>query len=250
MSKFIFLSGLPRSGSTLLSAILSENSMFHVEGNSPLCQIISDMDDSISYRCNEQIDANNKRETMINIIKQIPDMYYDNKQVNSKIIIDKCRSWTLTQNIKLIEKYICKEPKIIILYRNITEIINSLKLVYFENKKPIDIERWFDEETDPLMLPLKGLIQLKDNNKFLFINYDDLIMDTKKIIEKIYKYIEEPYFEHDFSNIKMKNPENDDIYGLKDFHKVYSFIKKEKKEINLPNKIIKKCELLNKNLFS
>jgi len=250
MNKFIFLSGLPRSGSTLLSAILSENSIFHVEGNSPLCQIISDMDDSISYRCNEQLDANNKRETMVNIIKQIPDMYYHNKEVNSKIIIDKCRSWTLSQNRNLIRKYISDNPKIIILYRDITEIINSLKSIYCENKKSIDIERWFDEDTDPLMLPLKGVLQLKKDDNFLFINYEDLIMDTKNVMEKIYKYIDEPYFEHDFTNIKMKNPENDEIYGLKDFHKVYPFIKKEKKEINLPNKIIKKSELLNKILFS
>jgi len=42
-SQFVCLSGLPRSGSTLLSAILSQNPLIHAEGNSAVCQLMWDM---------------------------------------------------------------------------------------------------------------------------------------------------------------------------------------------------------------
>ena len=250
MEEIIFISGLPRSGSTLLSAILSENPNIHTEGNSPLCQLIKDIDYSITHNCNEQIGANNKNDIVINLIKEIPNMYYKNRNENVKIILDKCRTWTLEENIKLLEKYITSNPKIIILYRNITEIINSFVKIYVKNKKGIDIERWLDEGTDPLMLPLDGLLQVKNNNKYLLIDYEELINSPNDTLKKIYEYIEIEYYEHDLSNIKMKNPENDNIYGLEDLHNVYSTIKTEKDKITIPKKVIKKCEQLNKLLFS
>jgi len=58
--KFFFISGLPRTGSTLLSSILYQNPLIHAEGNSALCQLM--WDNYISCLCNskEQLIANNK----------------------------------------------------------------------------------------------------------------------------------------------------------------------------------------------
>ncbi len=40
---FYFISGLPRTGSTLLSSILYQNPLIHTEGNSALCQLMWDI---------------------------------------------------------------------------------------------------------------------------------------------------------------------------------------------------------------
>ena len=56
--QFVFLSGLPRTGSTLLSAILSQNPKIYSEGNSAVCQLMYDMQQSCIHKAKEQLIAN------------------------------------------------------------------------------------------------------------------------------------------------------------------------------------------------
>ena len=123
MKKFIGLSGLPRSGSTLLSSILSQNPDIHAEGNSAVCQMLWDLDQSCSNNCKEQLDANNRQQTQFDVISAIPHIYY--KDVTQSIVIDKCRSWTLSANLYLMQKYITANPKIIVLERPLIDIVKS-----------------------------------------------------------------------------------------------------------------------------
>jgi len=71
-SQFVCLSGLPRSGSTLLSAILSQNPLIHAEGNSAVCQIMWDTHTSCFTKANEQLRANNREQTIFDLVSQIP----------------------------------------------------------------------------------------------------------------------------------------------------------------------------------
>ena len=82
-SQFICLSGLPRSGSTLLSAILSQNPLIHAEGNSAVCQIMWDLQQSCTTTAKEQLSANNRMNTMSDLISSVPHIYYkqDRKSV-------------------------------------------------------------------------------------------------------------------------------------------------------------------------
>jgi sulfotransferase len=123
--QYYFLSGLPRSGSTLLSSLLSQNDDIYAGGNSPVCQLMWDMQVSVNTTSSQQILANNKLDIANNLISNIPNLYY--KDVNQNIIVDKCRSWTLNENINIIKNFITKKPKIIILIRPIDEIINTTK---------------------------------------------------------------------------------------------------------------------------
>jgi hypothetical protein len=67
IKKIIALSGLPRSGSTLLSSILSQNIDIHAEGNSAVCQLMWDMEVSCNTSGQEQIKANKREKTIIAI---------------------------------------------------------------------------------------------------------------------------------------------------------------------------------------
>ena len=74
MSKDIFfLSGLPRTGSTLLTSILSQNSNIHTEGNSALCQLMWDM--QVSCETTQQI--SNKPGLQDKLISEIPNIFYE-----------------------------------------------------------------------------------------------------------------------------------------------------------------------------
>jgi sulfotransferase len=220
--QLVFLSGLPRAGSTMLSSILGENPLIHAEGNSAVCQLMWDMSVSCETSCSEQLVANNRFDTKQDLVSQIPDVYYQN--VTPPIVVDKCRSWTLEPNVRMIKQYISKTPKIIVLTRPIDEIVQSFIGLGKDNGKVFKSKDLLSPGTEPIMRSLQGVDWAKKNNagEFLFVEYSDLVSYTKEIIASIYSFCEWDYFEHDLSNIVNRSPENDSVYGLLGMHEVRS----------------------------
>lgn len=249
--KFVCLSGLPRSGSTLLSAILSQNPNIHAEGNSAVCQLMWDMQQSCITTSKEQLCANNRQYSIKDLISQIPHIYYKNNNSNEKIVVDKCRSWTISANIEMLRKYIDSNIKIIVLERSVLEIVQSFIKLYRDNNIKTDISelenKLLQPNSEPIMRSITGIRWAKKHNKnntFLFIQYNDIINNTEETIDKIYKFCNWQPYKHDFNNIIAKYPENDEVYGLRGQHKIRNKIKKRENGITLSDETIKKCKII------
>lgn len=225
MKQFVALSGLPRTGSTLLSAILHQNPDIHAEGNSAVCQLMWDMQQSCRTTAREQLDANYRHDTAYQLVKAIPDIYYQN--TTRPIVVDKCRSWTLPANQDLLRRYVTDNPKTIVLIRPIDEIIDSFATLHKINNKPFDANQYLREDTEPLMRSLRGVewAQQINQGEFLFITYAELVTDTDTVLDKIYAFIGASRFNHDLNNIENTQPENDLIYGLLGMHDVRKTIR-------------------------
>lgn len=241
MKKFYFLSGLPRTGSTLLASILNQNPDIHVSTNSPVAQIMWDMQNMLfNY---EQFKAYPKVDEATKILKSIlPNYYCNNKE---KIIIDKCRTWGLPLNIKMLQNFVTDDIKIICTVRPIIEILASFIKLAHENPNGsiLDHNLGFyyrtldDARCDKLMEPggeidralfsLHNLLLPENKNMLHLVQYDDLVNCTEETISNIYMFLGIDPFKHDFSSIENKHRENDAIYGLKDMHHVRSTIKSE-----------------------
>lgn len=245
IKNFVGLSGLPRTGSTLLSAILSQNPEIHAEGNSAVCQLMWDMQCSVYGTANQQLTASDRLNTGIELIKNIPNLYY--KDVTASTVIDKCRSWTLPDNMAMLNKYFEHKPKVLVLERPLIEIVKSfVALRQANNYQGNPEEGLLDTWSEPIMRSYEGVKWAKANNngEFLFVQYDDLLHDTKGVIEKIYKFCELESFEHDFNNIVNKHPENDEVYGMLGQHDIRPTINKRDLDVKLSKEIIAKCESL------
>lgn len=248
-SQFVCLSGLPRSGSTLLSAILSQNPLIHAEGNSAVCQIMWDTHASCFTKANEQLRANNREQTIFDLVSQIPHIYY--KNIPEKIVVDKCRSWTVEANFNMLKHYVDKNVKIIVLEREITDVVKSFAKLFRKNGIHDETREnnLLSPNTDPIMRSLLGIQWAKNNNQdnsFLFINYSDLINDTKNTIDKIYTFCGWEKFQHDFKNIIPKYPENDEIYKLPGQHSIRPKIKADTTVVKLNDILEKKCRIIDK----
>ena len=245
MKNFVGLSGLPRTGSTLLSSILSQNPEIHAEGNSAVCQLMWDMQCSVFGSCNEQLTASDRVNTGIELIKNIPNVYY--KDVTASTVIDKCRSWTLSDNVAMLNKYFEHKPKVIVLERPLVEIVKSFVALRQANNWQGDLEQGLlDDWSEPIMRSYEGVKWAKANNngEFLFVQYDDLLNNTKSTIDKLYEFCELESFEHDFNNIVNKHPENDEVYGMLGQHDIRPTIAKRDLNVTLSDAIIKRCEEL------
>lgn len=245
--QFVCLSGLPRTGSTLLSAILSQNPKIHAEGNSAVCQLMWDTYVSCTNSCAEQLLANNRQKTVFDVISSIPSTYYKDILEEETIIIDKSRSWTLEPNVRLLENYVDPNIKMIVLERPVEEIVKSFIKLYKKNGMDFDALGLLKPMSEPLMRSKAGLEWAKKNNQkntFLFIQYKELVEEPRKVIEKIYEFFDWVPFEHSFENIVVKYPENDQVYNLAGQHDVREKIEVLQNNVELSQEILDKIASL------
>lgn len=260
MKKIFFMSGLPRSGSTLLSSILNQNPNIHSGSNSPMCGMMFNLERSIL--ASEQYAAYPKPEVLPPVIMGILENYYSDR--SEDIIIDKSREWAIKEHFEVLLRNMDDDPKIILCVRDITDILASfIDIVHKNPNSPsfIDTEIQARQEfnfyrpiddirCDHLMRP-KGLIDnalygiayslLEENKKYFHIvEYEDLINDTQKIIDGIYSFLDIDPFEHNFDSIENKFKENDKVFGLDGLHDVRPKI--SKRDID-KNKVLSKYVL-------
>jgi len=223
---FVALSGLPRTGSTLLSAILSQNPEIHAEGNSAVCQLMWDMQQSCQGGAAEQLIANGRQADQDALVSSIPAIYY--REVKAMHIVDKCRSWTLPANMAMIRRYITDDPKVIVLIRPVDEIVESFVRLREANGWAGDLKAGLLEPgSEPIMRSLDGVTLARESNsgEFLFIEYADLTSDPQAVLDSIYSFCKWEPFAHDFDNVINTHPENDSVYGLLGMHDIRSKVK-------------------------
>ena len=87
--KYHFISGLPRSGSTLLSAILRQNPRFHASMSGPMASMVDHTLEQMSGRNEFSSFISNAQRN--NIIHGLFNGYY--KTIDKPVIFDTNRSW-------------------------------------------------------------------------------------------------------------------------------------------------------------
>jgi len=260
--KYYFMSGLPRSGSTLLSSLLNQNPRFYSGPSSPVVPTMLAVEQSLSN--DELFLAYPKPQQAAEIISSVIHHYYSD--VNKPVIFDKNRSWT--NRLHYISGYFNIEPKVLCPVRSIDEILTSF--IMMQRRNPLrDNERinFIDEMLIKNNIPLnddnrceflastagilgqsynglKACLEQGNQKRLHFIEYDDLINDPENTMRAIYDFLEEEYYSHDFTKIQNLHKENDkEIYGMADMHDVRSSLKKvsaNPKEI-LSEKILQAC---------
>ena len=235
-NNIFFLSGLPRTGATLLTSILDQNPNTHTEGNSALCQFMWDIQSS--SRNIEQV--YNKLNFPDKFLSKVPEIFYEGIDKN---IIDKCRSWAIPENIDLINNYIKRDFKMIIMTRPILDIVKSF--VYIRNQNGWEDPEigLLDEDSDPIMRSLNGVRYANsiNNGQFLFLSYDDLIDNTENSIDRIYRFFEWDKFEHNFGSIVNNNPEPDFLINMSGLHTIREQIGRRNIEVNLSKDLYEKA---------
>lgn len=242
--EIFFLSGLPRTGSTLLTSILSQNPEIHTQGNSALCQLMWDA--QVSCWNTEQM--KNTPQIPARLIKSIPDVFYENID---KQIVDKCRSWTLASNLDLIRNYITPSPKIIVMVRPISEIVKSFAFIRKMNGWTNPEINLLNEGSEPIMRSMDGVKNAKtlNDNECLFIWYSDLITEPQKTLSKIYEFNEWKSFQHSFDNITNLTPERDDLLNLIGLHDIRPKLSLRNYDFELSLQMTEAVKLLDAELF-
>jgi len=118
MKTYYFDSGLPRSGSTLITALLNQNPQIHAGTLSPVFEVMYYTQDRLK---GEQAQAFPKPQIFKKMVRNVMDTYYED--TDAPYIVDKSRAWTA--HLDLIKQYITPDPKIICTVRHPLEILAS-----------------------------------------------------------------------------------------------------------------------------
>jgi sulfotransferase len=260
---FYFMAGLPRSGSTLLSSILNQNPRFYSGPSSPVVATMIALENQFSN--DELFLGYPKPEQAKEIIASVLPQYYGDRQ--EPVIFDKNRSWTVRMNY--IPGYFDIQPKVICPVRDTAEILTSF--ISMMKRNPYEVNgriNFIDEMLIKSNIPLtddnrcefiaspngilgqsveglrKALMEGYDNSIHL-VEYRDLVNNPKETVEKIYEFLGEELFEHDFNKLDNINRENDaQIYGFADMHDVRPTLESVSKnpEDILSPEILEKCK--------
>ena len=227
MNNLFFLAGLPRSGSTLLGTLLNQNPSIYTTHTSSFVEILY-RNYSIWSEENyaEDFVGSKMKDMKIPYLQKITHTYFE-QLTNKTVIIDKRRHWHSIENIKIFKEVFNREPKIICPVRNVEEIVASYKNLCLKNNKQFPSILQGNSFDDPFF-------RLKDtwNSEFkrclLLVEYNDLVKSTQKTLNRIYDFIEQPYYEHNLNNIVSDDPlkEVEKIYGLKGMHNLPTTIEK------------------------
>ena len=209
------LSGLPRSGTTLLSALLNQNPDIYVTTTSPFIEIL--WRNHLIWEEENTVGTQNIQEAKIPFLRKLTDAYYS-ELTDKPIIIDKRRHWQSVTNIELYEKVYGELPKIICPVRSVDEIIASYIKIYKKNKLEFGYEEDWEGKFELAYRQLKDCFESGYKDYLLLIEYDDLIDDTANTLGRIYKFMELPEYGHNLNYVFSSEPEAN--YGINGLHDI------------------------------
>jgi len=258
--QYYFLTGFPRSGNTLLSTILNQNLDIATSGHSYVPQIFFNLEIIKNHKTYQNFKTeNNLKEIQKNVFFNFYKKWYQ------KYIIDRSE-WSTPYNYNILKQYCPNDIKLIFLIRDPIEIIKSfLDLCnkypdFYVNRRfnsfdPTTLHRTEIEEKIEIITEKNELFDLacmsynfiKNNKDVIFIDYNKLIENPKKNIDKIYTFLDIPKFKHTFNikkQFKINNISYDDSVVKSPMHTLKTgYLKKcTYDHIKIPNYIIKKYQ--------
>lgn len=249
MSNYHFISGLPRSGSTLLAGLLRQNSRYHAAISSPVANLLNVFLEQVSADSEfYSFFDSDKRKFMC---RNIFDGYYHGE--NKTVVFDTNRIWTarMHQLNELFDDY-----KIICCVRNPAWIMDSFERLY--RKNPFDYSKIYSPQSRMTvysrcesLIDMNGIVgsswtALKEayygdfSNRLLLLDYDVFTQHPEKAIRLIYQFLGEEAFEHDIDSVEYCETQFDLSLGVKDLHTVKSRVEFLPRRTILPPELFKK----------
>ena len=230
---FIMLSGIPRSGSQVLSSMLNQHPLIYASTTSPVVDLLDIINNNWGNLSAALV--NKHPDQLGNIIKGMIDGAY--KHVDKSVIIDKNRIWP--KYGKLLEQSFGQKPKIICTVRPIPEVLASYILLIEKNNNKIT---YIDQDLIQSNLPINTKNRCKilwekyisvpyttlragynsGNIDLCIEDYNSIVNDSQSVMNRICNFIGIRSIDINTASLQPMD-ENDEYHGgLNGLHNVRS----------------------------
>jgi len=225
-----FISGLPRSGSTLLAALLRQNPRIDAEMSSPVGGIFLAMQVALS-RQNEAamfFDDEKKRQLLAGIFTNFYHAVHP-----TKLVIDTNRLWCA--KLPVLAR-LFPEAKVICCVRDVPWVIDSIERLVRRNA--FDLSGLFGFTANGTVFSRANQLAMSDGmvgfaldalkeafygeqaGRLLVVDYEALTRAPHRTLSRIYAFLGEAPFSHDFNNVLYSAREFDAAMGTPGLHDV------------------------------
>lgn len=253
-----FLSGLYRSGNTVLSALLNQHPEIYVSPISPLSSLL--WANEVTAANDENIKRNDENQTRFHRVQQsyAQTLYAD---VDKPIILDREKDWGHPANINLAVSYVSEFPKIVITVRDIVDVIGSYIAIHrdllvreadafdvFSLQYKDEVEAIADYLMRPngniqrTLFSIANALRTQQVSTHL-VEYEDLVFMPEKVMSETHAFLGATPFINDFNNIVKIEQDNDVAAGHNaDLHVVRKTLSKRQVSYRdvLPKSIVRR----------
>ncbi len=225
-----FISGLPRSGSTLLSAILRQNPRFHAMMTSPVGAIYLAMLEATSRKNEASVFISQDQKQAL--LTGVFDNYY-HAIGREKVVFDTNRIWCAKMPAL---SQLFPRARLICCVRHIPWIMDSVERLIRRNA--FDLSGMFGYEAGGSVYSRVNRLALSDGmvgyaldclreafyggwaDRMILVTYEALARDPARTMAELYDFIGEPGFAHDFDNVEYSADDFDEALGSPGLHTV------------------------------
>jgi sulfotransferase len=245
VARYHFITGLPRSGSTLLAAILRQNPRFHAGMTSPVGALFSAM--LQQFAAGTEFGPVITREQRRRLVHGLFDSFYAD-QADKGVVFDTTRMWSAKMPA-LMDLF--PQAKLVACVRNVAWVMDSLERRYRSN--PYELTRLFNDEVERNTVysrvdtlaqrnrlvgfawaALKEAFYGEHADALLIVDYDLLAQAPERVVPLIYQFLGEEPYAHDYGNVKYDAPEFDAPLGVHGLHKIRPRVALEDRATILP----------------
>lgn len=240
-----FISGLPRSGSTLLSALLRQNPRFEAGISSPLASMCSAL--LGVWATNSEFAYSFTEEQKLELLRGLFQNYYRSRP-DDRVIFDTNRAWCARLGLLTT---LFDEVKMVCCVRNVAWVLDSFERLV--QRYPLVQSRLFNDENErgtvysrvealarPNRVVGYALAALREayygehSSHLLLVDYELLARYPLKCLKLIYQFLGEEPFAHDPEQVAFAQDEFDRHLGLPDLHRVSDRVEFRERRTVLP----------------
>ena len=248
-----FISGLPRSGSTLLAAILRQNPHFHAGMTSPVGSLFTALLRQMSQENEAAVFIDDEQRRAV--LAAVFEAYYHREQA-TKLVFDTNRLWCSKMPALAL---LFPNAKVICCVRHVPWILDSIECVIRRNS--IEPSKIFNFEPGGTVYSRvenlgsgSGMVGFAWNalreafygeqaDRLLLVTYETLTRDPREALGAVYDFIGEPWFSHDFEHIEFDQAgEFDARLGAPGLHKIGMAVRLNERRTVLPPDLFRRVE--------
>jgi sulfotransferase len=254
--KLHFIAGLPRSGSTLLSALLYQNPRFWAGVSGPLAHLVGVQHKALSEGEFSQFFSDDGR---AQILRGLFENYYSANDVD--VSFDTNRAWT--SRMPLLAR-LYPEARVICCVRKVGEVLDSFEAIF--NRNPLRVPKVLQvghgenvySRTEALLDTTNGRVGLAwasfreawhgpEAKRLIVIQYKHLVEYPATTLRGLYQELGEPYFEHDFEHVRLEQDVTafDDYLGMPGLHSIRGAVALVERGPIIPPELLESSEHLN-----
>lgn len=240
-----FISGLPRAGSTLLSAILRQNPRVRAGVTGPLGGLVRTVQAALSADTETAVFVNDAQRE--HILRGLFTSYYHDV-ANDAVVLDTNRLWCA--RLPFLRR-VFPGSKTICCVRDVGWVMDSLERLH--RRHCLSNSLLFVDETERNTVysrvdtlgqrnrlvgfawcAVKEAFHSEEGDDVLLVDYDLLVGAPEKTLPLVYQFLGLPAFDHDFDAVEYDEPAFDDRLGLAGMHRVSGPVRPRPRPTILP----------------